>query len=352
MTGGGTAGHVTPNIALIPALQRRGYDIHYLGTKDGIERKLIENVPNVTYHPIRSGKLRRYFSMKNFSDPFRVIGGYFDCRRVFKSIHPTAIFSKGGFVSVPVCIAGKCSKIPVVLHESDYTPGLANKIAIHFASKVLVTFEDTLPLTKGKGICTGTPIREGLLCGERQKGLSLCGFDGNKPVLLCMGGSQGAGSINEALRNALYEFLQGFDVIHICGPCKVSADHNDIRGYKQFDYVDDELSDLFACTDVVMSRAGANSVFEFLALSLPALLIPLPLTASRGDQIQNADYFKRKGYAAVLEQENVNEKTLVQSIEELYAAREQYIQNMKAASEKCGTNAVIAQICTIMDSPL
>ena len=347
LTGGGTAGHITPNIALIPRLQAEGYDIHYFGEKDSMEERLIAEVPGVTFHPVRAGKLRRYFSLKNLTDPFRVIGGYFDAKKALKTVRPAAIFSKGGFVSVPVCAAGHRRKIPVVLHESDYTPGLANRIASSYATKVLVTFEDTLPHVKGgKGVFTGTPIRQGLYHGDAKKGLRFCGFDpeDTRPLLLCMGGSQGAVALNEALRNDLPELLKTFRIAHLCGKGKVSAEHENIPGYRQFEYVGPELPDLFAAASIAISRAGANSIFEFLALALPALLVPLPLSVSRGDQLLNAAYYEKRGYAAVLQQEDITDETLLGAIEDLYAHREEYAARMKAEAHADGTEAVLAAI--------
>lgn len=348
LTGGGTAGHVTPNIALIRHLQQKGVDVHYLGTKDGIERDLVEPIEGVTYHCIRSGKLRRYFSIKNFTDPFKVIAGYFDARGAISQIKPSAIFSKGGFVSVPVVVAGKHKKVPVILHESDYTPGLANKIAISFASRILVTFEDTLIHTKQKGIFTGTPIRPELFGGDAKKGLDFLGFSGSKPILLCMGGSQGAQAINDALRNNLDNLLKSFDIAHLCGKGKISKEHEEIEGYVQFEYISYELPDIFAASSIALSRAGANSVFEFLAIALPSLLIPLPLAASRGDQIQNASYFGKKGYAMVLEQENITDSTLYEAIMALYEHKEKFLSAMKQDEHSDGTQAVLNQIYSIM----
>jgi len=343
LTGGGTAGHVAPNLALIPSLVERGYEIHYLGEKGGFEEQLTKGQP-VIFHPVRAGKLRRYFSLKNFTDPFRVICGYFDAKKVIRQIRPLAVFSKGGFVTVPVCAAGKHCKVPVVLHESDYTPGLANKLAMRYAKKVLVTFEDTLAHTKGKGVFTGTPIRPAVFSGKREKGFAFLGFSGEKPVLLVMGGSQGASALNDAVRKALPKLLERFDVAHLCGKGKLDETLAGRTGYRQFEYLNDELPDVFASADIALSRAGANSIFEFLALSLPALLVPLPLSQSRGDQLQNAAYFQKRGYADVLYQENMTEETLVKALFRLYDHRETYKANMDAEPNKNGLKAVLNHI--------
>ena len=336
LTGGGTAGHVTPNLALIPFLQNEGFCVHYIGMKNSIEESLICACPNVTFHSVRSGKFRRYFSWKNFSDPFRVLAGILDARHIIQTVQPAAIFSKGGFVTVPVAFAAKQLRIPFLLHESDYTPGLANRIAIRSASKVLVTFEDTLPHTRSKGICTGTPIRSELFAGHAQRGKQYLQFFDEKPILLCMGGSQGAVAINHALREALPLLLPRFNIVHLCGASNLDSACSH-EGYRQFEYMQDELPDIMAAADVVVSRAGANSIFEFLAVGLPALLIPLPKSSSRGDQILNAHYFSRKGYASILEQENLTSESLAQAVQSLYANRHQYITTMAQSPQKNGT---------------
>ena len=342
LTGGGSAGHVTPNIALLPSLRELGYELYYIGTADGIEAKLIKEQKDVKYFAIKSGKLRRYFSLKNFTDPFRVLKGISQSKKIIKSVKPDVVFSKGGFVSVPVVIAAK-GKCPVVCHESDYTPGLANKIAGKFADRICVTFEDTLKYTGKKAVHTGTPIRRELFNGNREKGLQFLGFDGKKPVILVMGGSLGAAALNDAVRGALDKLLKKFDVIHLCGKGKVDESIN-IKGYRQYEYIGAELPDLLAATSLVVSRAGANAVFEFLALGKPAILVPLPLEASRGDQILNAEYVRKKGYAMVLPQEQITPDVLYDRITELHANRESYIEKMKSDSTLDGTEEVLEVI--------
>lgn len=342
LTGGGTAGHVNPNLALLPGLRAEGYEIHYAGTADGIERELVRAAGGVEYHVISSGKFRRYFSLKNFTDPFKVIKGVFQAKKLVKELKPDAVFSKGGFVSVPV-VVGAHKKAPVVIHESDYTPGLANRIAMRYADKVCVTFEDTLAHVGGKGVHTGTPVRAALYEGRAERGLKLAGFDGKKPVLLIMGGSLGAQAVNDAVRAALDRLTGKFDVIHLCGKGKVDPQY-DRPGYRQFEYLSGELPDALACTDIVLSRAGANAVFEFLALAKPAALVPLPLSASRGDQILNAKYFARKGYAVMLEQETLTPETLAAAVEKLYDERLSYISRMSSDPLADGTDEVLAVI--------
>lgn len=342
LTGGGTAGHVTPNLALLPQLRAEGYSIHYIGTVDGIERELLKEEKGVSYHAISAGKLRRYFSLKNFVDPFRVVKGMFQARRIIRDVKPDVVFSKGGYVSVPVVIAAH-GKAPVITHESDYTPGLANRIAARFADTICVTFEDTLQYVGKKGVYTGTPVRPALFQGKAAKGLAFTGFTGSRPILLAMGGSQGAQAINEVLRQALPGLTQTFDVIHLCGRGKL-APSIDNPAYAQYEYISEELPDLLACADIILSRAGANAVYEFLALAKPALLIPLPFASSRGDQLLNARYFARKGYAITMDQADLNPDSLCRALDSLYESRLQFISTMRADTRADGTNEVLAVI--------
>lgn len=350
-TGGGTAGHVMPNLALFPQLLAEGCELHYVGTKDGIERELIEGRAGITYHAIRSGKLRRYFDWKNFTDPFRVVAGVAEAGAVMRKVRPDVVFSKGGFVSVPVVLAARSHGVPVVTHESDYTPGLANRINARFAAKICVTFEDTLVYAGNKGVHTGTPIRPELYLGKRAKGLGFLGFSGEKPVLLVMGGSLGAAAVNDAVRGALGALTQSFDVAHLCGKDKLDAKLLCESCYRQFEFVGPELPDVFAATDVIVSRAGANAVFEFLALAKPALLIPLPLSASRGDQILNAGYFARKGYSMVLEQEKLTPQTLPDAVNDLYDRRLSFVATMSGEALADGTDEVLSVLrCALYES--
>lgn len=344
LTGGGTAGHVTPNIALMPALREKGYEISYIGSYDGIERRLIEEL-GVPYYGISSGKLRRYFDLKNFSDPFKVIKGYFEARKLLKKIKPDVVFSKGGFVTVPVVLAAKHCHIPAIIHESDMTPGLANKLAIPSAYKVCHNFPETANyLPQGKAVLSGSPIRQELLTGSRMKGLQICGFSADKPVLLVIGGSLGAAAINEAVRKALPMLLPSYQIIHICGNGKVDTSIKDVQGYIQFDYVKEELSDLLAAADVVISRAGSNAICEFLALKKPNILIPLPAGASRGDQILNASSFEKQGFSYLLPEENVNDETLVKAVNIVFENCENYIQAMQS-NPASNAIPVIVNLC-------
>ena len=332
LTGGGTAGHVTPNIALLPRLKELGYDIQYIGSYTGIEKELIEPF-GIPYHGISSGKLRRYFSVQNFTDPFRVLKGFREAHKLIRQLKPDVIFSKGGFVSVPVVLAGKRCKVPVIIHESDMTPGLANKIAIPSAAKVCCNFPETLKsLPEGKAVLTGSPIRQELLTGDKDAARKMCGFTDEKPVILVIGGSLGAVAVNNAVREALPELLKDFQIIHLCGKGKMDESLKDVEGYCQFEYIKNELRNLFALADIVISRAGANAICELLALHKPNLLIPLSANASRGDQILNARSFERQGFSMVLEEEEITESTLLNAIRELYQNRESYVHAMSESS--------------------
>mgnify|MGYP000011449095 CR=1 FL=1 len=331
LTGGGTSGHVTPNIALVPRLRSRGYNIYYIGSKNGIEKQLIEK-EGITYYGIPAGKLRRYFDVKNFTDIFRIIGGYGQALSVLRKIKPDIVFSKGGFVSCPVVWAAWSLRIPVIIHESDMTPGLTNKLSAPFAKKVCYTFPETKKyVVPEKAVLTGLPVRDEIVSGDKIKGYKLCGFSGNKPVIMVIGGSQGAENINRVVRSALKELLGTFQVVHICGRGNVKTGYENLKGYKQFEYVNEELPDIFACADVLISRAGATVLFEILSVKKPALLIPLSRSASRGDQILNAESFKKNGYSDVLPEEEFTEKSLVDRINELYRNRNKYIKAMQNA---------------------
>ncbi len=344
LTGGGTAGHVTPNIAMIPTLKEQGYKISYIGSHEGIEKKLIEEL-GIPYYSISSGKLRRYFDWKNLSDPFKVLKGYHDSRKLLKKLKPDVVFSKGGFVTVPVVLAAKHKNIPAIIHESDMTPGLANKICIPAATKVCCNFPETVSqLPADKAVLTGTPIRQELLQGNKLAGLKFTGFTSDKPVLMVIGGSLGASSVNDAIRKILPELLKTFQVIHLCGKGKLDESLNGTEGYLQYEYIKEELADLFALADLVISRAGANAICEIGALKKPNLLIPLSAKASRGDQILNARSFQKLGYSKVLEEEEITDNTLLQAILDLYKNRAGYIEAMNKSTQMDSIGTIVQLI--------
>lgn len=346
LTGGGTAGHVTPNIALMPRLKELGYEIHYIGSYDGIEKKLIEEM-GIPYYGISSGKLRRYFDWQNFTDPFRVLKGFVEAKKLLKKLKPDVVFSKGGFVTVPVVQAAKQCRIPTIIHESDMTPGLANKLAIPAATKVCCNFPETVKyLPEGKAVLSGSPIRQELLSGNKQAALNFCGFTSDKPVLMIIGGSLGSVAVNTAIRNILPELLKTFQVVHLCGQDNLDETLVGTEGYIQFEYIKKELADLFAMADIVVSRAGANAICELLALRKPNLLIPLTAAASRGDQILNAASFKQQGFSLVLQEEEITNELLLSTIQELYSSRSSFVEAMN----KSGQSDAIAVITELIEN--
>jgi UDP-N-acetylglucosamine--N-acetylmuramyl-(pentapeptide) pyrophosphoryl-undecaprenol N-acetylglucosamine transferase len=344
LTGGGSAGHVMPNIALLPELRRRGCDIHYIGSVAGIERQLISE-EGIPYHAIDTGKFRRYLDIRNVTDPFRVVHGLGQAALLMRRIRPDVLFAKGGFVSFPVIVAAWLNRVPAVIHESDLTVGMANRMSIPFASRVCFSFPETAEsLPARKRVFTGTPVRDLLLRGNSEQGRLLCGFDDSRPVALVIGGSLGSKAINAAVRASLPSILGRFQVCHICGKGGVDGSLARTGGYRQFEFVSKELPDLMAAADVVISRAGANAIFELLALRKPNLLIPLSKSASRGDQIHNAMSFKRQGFSDVLLEEDLSAESLVDHVARVYNRRKAFIQAMHMSPVGNGVHNIIKVI--------
>ena len=344
LTGGGTAGHVNPNIALIPFLKEKGYKISYIGSKTGIEKELVKNL-NIDYYEISTGKLRRYIDFKNVTDMFKVLKGVSDATSIIKKIKPNIIFSKGGFVSVPVVMGGYFNKIPIIIHESDISPGLANKISIPFAKKVCTTFPEALKnIPNNKGVLTGTPIRNELFNGSKEKGKKITNFKNEKPVILIMGGSLGSVKINSVVRSCVDKLLNNFNIIHLCG--KNNLDKNLINkdGYFQLEYATNELSHLLAFADIVVSRAGSNAISEILALKKPNLLIPLSKNASRGDQILNANSFKNQGFSTVLLEEDLTESSLIENINSIVKDKNNFVENMSITKLNSAIEIILKEI--------
>ncbi len=344
LTGGGTMGHVTPNLALLPHLLEKGYEVHYIGTESGMEAEKLSAIPGLTYHGVKTGKLRRYFDWKNFTDPFKVIAGAFQSASLMGKIRPDVCFSKGGFVAVPVVFGAWLHRIPVVSHESDLTPGLANRLCKPFVKKIATTFPECAEALGPKAEAVGTPLRPELFAGDRRKGLELLSFTGDKPVLLMMGGSLGAQAVNKALRDALPALRETFDVVHICGKGNLDPALEGTAGYRQLEFVSAELPDLFACCDLVLSRAGSNALMEFQALARPLLLVPYPKGASRGDQILNAQSLEKRGLCRVLLQENMTSDTLTAALMQTWADRDALTAAVQSAPPADGTMRVLEMI--------
>ena len=340
LTGGGTAGHVTPNIALIPYLKEAGYEIAYIGSYDFIESTLIPEM-GIKYLGVSTGMLRRYKTLKNFTDPLKVFKGIHEAKKFMKEFKPNVVFSKGGYVGVPVTYAAFLSGIPTIIHESDMTPGLANKLCLPIVKKICCNFPETLKLLpRRKAVLTGSPIRDELLRGNAQEGFKMCGFKSNTPVIMVIGGSLGSASINDAIRGALPTLLNDFQIVHICGKGKLDESLLNKEGYRQFEYVNEGLNNLYAMADLVVSRAGANSICEILALKKPNLLIPLS-KASRGDQILNANSFKVQGYSMVLNDDECTPDNIIERITELYFLRQTYIDAMGKSSQADSINTIV-----------
>lgn len=350
LTGGGTAGHITPNLALLPLLRTAGFDISYIGLKDGMEQELVEGA-GVPFYGITGGKLRRYADFKNFTDLFRIGAGFGESIRLLRRLKPDVLFSKGGFVSTPVVWAAKLCGIPVVTHESDSTLGLANRLSAPFAQKVCYTFPETgARLPKDKGVFTGLPIRDGLLRGDAARGRMLCSFSAKKPVLLVTGGSQGAQFINRMVRRCLPTLLETFQVCHLCGKGNLDETLQKQAGYRQFEYVTDDLPHLFAMADTVVTRGGATSLFELLALQKPMLIIPYSRKASRGDQIVNGRSFAAQGFGEVLMETGGNGMDILpaaflHAVRKVYERRASYVEKMAASPARGGTQNVFNVLC-------
>lgn len=343
-TGGGTAGHVTPNLAIMSQLDKHKWNFEYIGSHTGIERELINKI-DIPYHPISSGKLRRYIDMENVKDIFRVTKGIIQARSTLKKIKPNVVFSKGGFVSVPVVIAAKSLGIPSYIHESDITPGLANKLASKFATKIFVSFDETVKYFPGdKAEAIGSPIRPEILTGSREKGLKFLGFNGKKQVIIVMGGSLGARAINDAVRKSLPLLEDQFQIVHMCGKGNIDESFVDHPNYRQFEYLNEELSDVLAAGDLVITRGGSNAIFEFLALKKPMIIIPLPKAQSRGDQILNANSFEKSGFAVKLDEENLTIDILVNEVREISKNKQKFIHTMEAVKTSNAVSRIVTEI--------
>ncbi len=356
LTGGGTAGHVTPNIAILDKLKELEYEIHYIGQRNSVEEKLIRQLPrdyDVKFHRISAGKLRRQKgvknTLKNFTDLFKVAIGTFEARQAISNIEPNIIFSKGGFVAVPVVLAGKLSRTPIVIHESDITPGLTNKIALRFAENICVSFDETSyyikQMYKKDAVVTGTPVRKEIFKGDKQEGLRICKFsDEEKTKLLVMGGSTGSQFINGVIRDCVRDgSLDNYNIMHIVGPGNLDNAFS-AKNYIQFEYLNQELPDIMAYADLVVTRAGANTIFEMFSLRKPHLLIPLSRKVSRGDQIENAKSFEEKGYSAVLQEDDITKESFINAIKDLDENKEKYVKTMDKSNIGDITGKIVSVI--------
>lgn len=347
-TGGGSAGHVTPNLALIEACSGSA-QCYYMGMRDSIEQEMLSKT-TTPFYGITAGKLRRYMTIKHLAEPVKVLMGLFQSYRILKKLKPDVVFSKGGFVSVPVAMAAWMQGIPVIAHESDMTPGLANRITFPFVKKLCVNFPEVIKFFKHpKDVyITGTPVRAFLLHGSKEKALQLTHFDPTRLTILIIGGSLGSVKINDTVRKVLPSLLTQYQVIHLCGKGNLESSLNQTPHYYQMEFAGSELADLFALSDVVVSRAGANTLCELLTLGKPHLLIPLSKKASRGDQIDNARYFEKKGASMVLWEEQLNEKNLTKYLSVLIEKRQDFVEKIQAI----GVSSATEKVLNIIDETL
>ena len=347
VTGGGTAGHVLPAIPVIERLLAEGCEVHFVGGSSGLEQGLLRGLA-VYYHAVASGKLRRYFSWQNLLDAGRVPLGVMQAWRLLRRLRPQVVFSKGGFVAFPAVLGGWLNRIPVVAHESDLTPGLANRLSLPFAASLCVNFEATLAQATKRGkrlVVAGTPLRRDLLDGDAARGRALLGMgDGDKPLLLVVGGSSGAARLNAVVREAMPGLLERYAVVHVCGPGQVDAELAAQPGYIQKEYLNDGWGDVIAAADLVISRAGANALYEWLALGKPHLLVPLPRTASRGDQVENAAFAAEKGWSLVLAEDAMDANSLQAELARLAELAPTIRQRLAAFATRDSAALIVAEL--------
>jgi UDP-N-acetylglucosamine--N-acetylmuramyl-(pentapeptide) pyrophosphoryl-undecaprenol N-acetylglucosamine transferase len=359
LTGGGTAGHVTPNLALLPGLRAAGFHIEYVGSRTGIERELVAS-EGLPYHMVQTGKLRRYASWQNWLDPLRVALGIGQAYRILGRVRPDVVFSKGGYVAVPVVIGAWLHRIPVIVHESDRSPGLANRLAFPFAARICTSLEETaatlrssMPARAERIVCTGSPVRPALLAGDRARAERRFGLDPARSLVLVFGGSMGARAINAVVGELARSLPPDLQILHVCGRGNLDPGLANVPHYHAFEYLQEDFADALARADAVVSRAGANSLFELLALRKPAVLIPLPSDRSRGDQIENAEHHTQRGYGLLLPQAELNRERLEQAIRSLLRGAERFRQQMASDMPPDAATAIVALLdqVTPADAP-
>lgn len=357
-TGGGTGGHIYPGLAVADSLRKlaeesgRKVEIHWIGNSIGMDKKIVENNLDANarksadyFYGIPSGKLRRYLSFKNFLDLFKIFAGFISSFFILLKIRPSVLFSKGGFVSVPPCISARLLKIPVFTHECDFTPGLATRINSRSAKNILVSFEETKEYfsasDKKKVIVTGNPVRPVFYSASVEKGLSFLGIKNKeKPILLVQGGSLGARQINTLVQENIEWLCKNFIVVHQTGSkntdqSQFSSLSDEIKAnYKPYPFIYSEMPDVIAASDIVLSRAGSNSLWECSVLAKPMILIPLTGNGTRGDQEDNADFFDKANAAIVLKRETATSEKLRDALNQLLqeSVRKEFSENSKKLS--------------------
>jgi UDP-N-acetylglucosamine--N-acetylmuramyl-(pentapeptide) pyrophosphoryl-undecaprenol N-acetylglucosamine transferase len=342
IVGGGSAGHVLPALPVADELIKKDWQVHFVGTNSGLEKKLLGDRA-ITFHSVSAGKLRRYFSWQNFSDVMRILLGIVQAVFLLRKIRPSVIFYKCGFVSFPVVFAGWLLRMPIVAHESDLTPGLANRLVMPFVSTLCSSFAATRFVGfKGRVVNTGTPVREDLLNGDPDAGRRFLGVQDSRSILLVTGGSLGADALNTVVRDSLPELCASYFVVHICGPGKAT---NMVQpGYLELEYVDSGWGDILAAADIVVSRAGANALFELWALKKLTLLVPLSGAASRGDQLANAAYAKAQGLSEVVAEEHFGTQNLLSTLKTLRDSEAQYQQALSSVGALHASELLVAEL--------
>ena len=342
ITGGGSAGHVIPALPVIDLLLAQGTQVHFIGTRSGLEQGYLGQ-RDVTFHGISAGKLRRYFSWQNVTDIFRIGWAVLESLRLLWKLKPGAMFSKGGFVSLPPVFAAWLLGIPVVAHESDLTPGLANRLSLPFIKTLCTSFDDTrFAGFRGRHVVTGTPVRQSLLAGDPAKARQQFGIESGLPVLLVTGGSLGAEGLNRIITEHIHTLTERFFVVHVCGAGKTSD--RQLPGYLQLEFVSEGWGDLLAVADLVISRAGANALFELVALNKPHLLVPLPLGGSRGDQLANAQFATQQGWSEVVAEDQLSGERLLSTLNLLVANAPRYRQAMAQSSAQDAAQSLLREI--------
>lgn len=330
LTGGGTAGHVMPNIALLPKLKNCFDKIIYIGSFDGIERNIIKQYPFIDFYPITTVKLIRKFTLKNLAIPFKLLKGIIEAKHIIKKTKPNIIFSKGGFVSLPVTFAAKKLKVPVVLHESDLTMGLANKLSAKSAVCVLTTFPQTAKTVKN-GVFVGAPVKQELFKEDPNKIKQQLKINTPKPILLVVGGSLGSSFLNNMVKQNIDFLTENFFVIHLTGQQQNTFLRHE--NYMPFQFCN-KIEKLYAVCDLAITRGGSNTIWELFSLKIPMLIIPLGKSQSRGDQIENAKYFKEMGFALTLLEKDATNQNLKNALLSLNKNKQKFKNQMANHTNK------------------
>lgn len=338
LTGGGTAGHVMPHLALMSDFRKYFKDIVYVGSISGMEKDIIKKQKDITYHEIVTTKFVRRKIWKNLLIPFKLIKAIHQSKKIIKQEQPSVVFSKGGYVSLPVVIASKRCKVPVVAHESDLEMGLANKLSKPYAKVICTTFEKTSERCK-KAIWTGSPIRKDMI-KSKQEAMKNLDINTSLPILAITGGSLGSRFINNKIWDEIYNLTTEFYVLHLTGKNNINQKLLNIPNYKQIDFTMD-IGSVLSASDIIVSRAGSNTIFELAVMHKPMLLIPLPKGNSRGDQVDNAKYFNSQGFANFVTEEQLEKQTLKNHIMQTYKERNILISNLKKSGICPGNEKII-----------